>query len=435
MPVSQKRLGFRRAPTFLADSLQTLPLVPPRADFGMDLTSGYPFWAVRDGLIQAYPRLDGDATCRVAVLGAGITGALVAHHLIEAGIETIVLDKRDVATGSTCASTALLQYEIDITLAELTDKRGPDVAARAYLACRDAIDKLAQLAGRVPGDTGFARKKSLFVASRKRDRKLLRTEWEGRNAIGLHVDLLEESDIAERFSFKRPAALLSYDAAQVNAYAFAHALLRDACGLGLRVFDRTNVRKIDARADGVTLETAEGCTVRARHLVFATGYETHEHMKKKVARLLSTYALVSEPLSSMDGWGEDRCLIWEHARPYLYIRTTDDGRVIVGGEDEAFRDAPRRDALIARKAKRLTERFRELFPHIAMETAFAWAGTFGETDDGLAYIGELSDWPSSYFALGYGGNGITYGVLAAEIIRDAVLGQVNENADLFRFAR
>jgi len=401
----------------------------------MDLTSGYPFWPVNDGLIQSYPRLDADANCRVVVLGGGITGALVAHHLIGAGIETMVIDKRDVASGSTSASTALLQYEIDTLLSDLTDIRGADVATRAYLASRDAIDKLARLAQRLPDHTGFERKKSLYLAVKKRHRKVLRKEWEMRRAIGIEVDWLDESDIAERFAFRRPAALLSHDAAQVDAYAFTHALLRDASRRGLRVFDRTDVTTIDATNDGVTLKTADGCVVRADRLVFATGYETYEFLKHKVARLISTYAAASEPLTSLTGWGENECLIWEHSRPYLYLRTTADNRVILGGEDEDFRNPVRRDRLIGKKAERLASRFRELFPDIAMEVAFAWAGTFGETEDGLAYVGEQADWPSCYFALGYGGNGITFSLLAAEIIRDALLGSVNENADLFRFGR
>jgi glycine/D-amino acid oxidase-like deaminating enzyme len=401
----------------------------------MDLTSGYPFWPVNDGLIETYPRLDADASCRVVILGGGITGALVAHHLIDAGVETMVVDKRDVGWGSTSASTALLQYEIDTTLSDLADMRGADVATRAYLACRDVIDKLEKLATRLPDETGFERKKSLYLASKRRHRKVLRKEWEMRRAIGLDVDWLEESDITARFSFRRPAALLSHDAAQVDAYAFTHALLRDASRRGLRVFDRTNVTNIETTTDGATLTTAEGCVVRADHLVFATGYESHAFLERKVARLVSTYAAASEPLTSMSGWGEDQCLIWEHSRPYLYLRTTADGRVILGGEDEDFRNPERRDRLIGKKAERLTERFRELFPEISLEIAFAWAGTFGETEDGLAYVGEHADWPNAYFALGYGGNGITFGLLAAEIIRDAVLGKANENADLFRFGR
>jgi glycerol-3-phosphate dehydrogenase len=48
----------------------------------MDLTSGAPFWIVRDGLLATYPRLKRDRRCDVAVIGGGITGALVAHRLV-----------------------------------------------------------------------------------------------------------------------------------------------------------------------------------------------------------------------------------------------------------------------------------------------------------------------------------------------------------------
>ena len=282
---------------------------------------------------------------------------------------------------------------------------------------------------------GFDRKKSLYLASRKRDRKALREELELRRAIGIHVDWLDEDDIAARFSFRRPAALLSADAAQVDAYAFAHGLLRDAVKRGLRVFDRTTILDVRARDDGVTLTSAEHWQVEAKHVVFAAGYETRDFLKPKVAELISTFAVASEPMADIPGWGEDRCVIWEHAHPYLYLRTTSDGRVIVGGEDEPFRDPNRRDRVLPKKAERLAERFRDLFPEIDFRVEFAWAGTFGETKDGLAYIGAHPDWPSSFFALGYGGNGITYSVIAAEIIRDALLGRVHRHADLFRFDR
>jgi glycine/D-amino acid oxidase-like deaminating enzyme len=401
----------------------------------VDLKSGYPFWPVNDGLIQSYPRLDADTHCDVAILGAGITGALVAHHLSDAGIDAVILDRRDVGWGSTAASTSLIQYEIDVLLTDLSEMRGADAAARAYLACRNAIGGLEQLARGVGSDVGFERKKSLYLAVKRRDRKALRAEADLRRSIGIQVDYLSDDDIAARFAFRRPAALLSDDAAQVDAYAFTHALLRGAVRRGLRVFDRTAVTDIEATDKRVTLSTADGCVVRARRLVFASGYETRDFLRQQVARLASTFALVSEPVGAIDGWGEGQCLIWEHARPYLYLRTTPDGRVIVGGEDEDFRDPAHRDRLLPRKTDALLDRFRGLFPSIDLEIAFSWAGTFGETRDGLAYIGTHHDWPSSYFALGYGGNGITYSLIAAEIIRDALLGHGHENADLFRFDR
>jgi glycine/D-amino acid oxidase-like deaminating enzyme len=401
----------------------------------VDLTSGYPFWPIRDGLLQTYPRLDEDVSVDVIVLGGGVTGALVARALAVAGIETMVLDKRDIGWGSTAASTALLQYEVDVLVTDLAKTIGARDAGRAYLACRGAIDTLGVITQELRAETGFVRKKSLYYASRKRDRKLLRAEHAMRQSLGLRVDWLDEADIAERFAFTRPAALLTYDAAQVDPYALTHALLGDAVERGARVHDRTNVSEVERRDDGVVVQTADGCTVHARHIVFATGYETHAFLEQRDVKLVSTYALVSEPMTSFEGWGEDRCLIWEHARPYLYLRTTDDDRIIVGGEDEPFRDPGRRDRLLPKKTRRLAERFRELFPDLPFEVAFSWTGTFGETDDGLPRIGRHPDWPHAWFALGYGGNGTVFAVLAAEIIRDGLLGREHPDADLFGFSR
>ena len=72
---------------------------------------------------------------------------------------------------------------------------------------------------------------------------------------------------------------------------------------------------------------------------------------------------------------------------------------------------------------------------MTLDVDFAWAGTFGETVDGLPYIGAHPEWPCCQFALGYGGNGITFSALAAGIVRDAILGRANPHADLFRFDR
>jgi glycine/D-amino acid oxidase-like deaminating enzyme len=401
----------------------------------MDLKSGYPFWPVDDGLIATYPRLSSDIHCDVVIIGGGITGALVAHHLVDAGIDTVIVDRRDIGWGSTAASTALLQYEIDVSLIALAERHGQDFASRAYLACLEAIGTLEGLARGCSLDTGFERKKSLYLATRKRHRKELRAEAEARRAIGIRVEWLDEEAIAERFAFRRPAALLSADAAQVDAYAFAHGLIADAARRGLRVFDRSPIVGVDARTNGVTLASVGNWCIEAKHVVFASGYETRDFLRPKVADLVSTFAVASEPMAAIPGWNEDRCVIWEHARPYLYLRTTRDNRVIIGGEDEPFRDPARRDRVLSKKADRLAERFRELFPEVDFHAEFSWAGTFGETKDGLAYIGAHEDWPSSFFALGYGGNGITYSVIAAEIIRDALLGRVHRHADLFRFGR
>ena len=107
----------------------------------------------------------------------------------------------------------------------------------------------------------------------------------------------------------------------------------------------------------------------------------------------------------------------------------------MGNDAALFLSPNKSDHLLAAKAKKLQHRFTDMFPQLDLEISYAWAGTFGETKDGLAYIGQTPEFPHAYFALGYGGNGITFSVIAAKIITDLHLGRTNPDANIFRFDR
>jgi len=400
----------------------------------MDLKSAHPFWPIYSGLVRSYPSLKRDEICDVIILGGGISGAFMANALSQEGLKVVLLDKRDVATGSTSASTALLQYEIDVPLYKLIETTNRNDAERAYWVCHESIDKLEAMLPSLEGECGFQRKQSVYLASVEDDIPDLEKEYEARKRAGLDVSLLTASQITERFSFARPGAILSTQAAEVDSYRLAHLLLARAEKNGAKIYDRTEMIAYDTSAGEATVETDAGWTVRGKHLVFATGYESGEYLPKKIVTLKSSFALVSEPLDHFDGWWE-RALLWETARPYFYMRTTSDGRALIGGADDPFRNPLRRDALIPKKAKLLEDKFKDLFPKIQMEVAYTWAGTFGETKDGLAYIGSIPQSPLCHFALGFGGNGITHSVVAAEMIRDSILGRNNPDTRLFRFDR
>ncbi len=400
----------------------------------MDLKSGTPLWPIQDGLIATYPALKQHVSCDVAIIGGGISGALAAYHLAQAGVDVVVLEKRDIGYGSTSASTALLQYEIDTHLYELIEMLGERDAVRGYQVCLEAIGKTERLIAGLGDDCGFERKTSLYIASHKRDVASLKREYEARRKYGFRLDWLDQADIEARFSFSAPAALLSYDAAQLDAYRLAHRLFQQAVQMGARVYDRSEMTRHEQSDGGVVLTTDRDCRVTARKVVFATGYESQSYLKRKVGKLKNSYALASEPLEEFTGWHE-QCLIWETARPYFYLRTTPDGRAIIGGEDDSFHSPLKRDHSVERKSRKLAERFRAMFPAIDFEVAYAWGGTFGETKDGLAYIGEVEEFPNAYFVLGYGGNGVTYSAVAAEIVRDLYLGKPNPDAALFSFER
>jgi glycine/D-amino acid oxidase-like deaminating enzyme len=400
----------------------------------MDLVSSHPFWLLKNGLVRSYPSLRQDIRCDVLVLGAGISGAIVAQRLVRLGWDVVVVDKRDVGCGSTSASTALLQYEIDVHLIELERRIGKRDARRAYRACHASIDSIETIVTEVSAQCDFQRRSSVYLAAKLSDVKILVKECAARKAAGIDVCYLDADELRARFDFKRPGALLSRQAAQLDAHCLTHALISNAAKAGARVYDRTTIAEIEPGHREVRLKTADCFTIRAEHVVMATGYESQEYLSRKVVSLKSTFALASEPVPDLPGWWE-RCLLWETARPYLYLRTTSAGRVIVGGEDIPFRDPQLRDRLVDKKARRLAGRFARLFPRIPIKIDYAWAGTFGETKDGLAYIGQVRQWPRCHFALGFEGNGICYSAIAAEIIERALTGRRHPDAHLFAFDR
>jgi glycine/D-amino acid oxidase-like deaminating enzyme len=400
----------------------------------MNLTSSHPFWSVSNGLPANYPSLQRDVSCDAVVIGGGITGALVAVHLVEAGVKTLLIDKRDIGTGSTSASTALLQYEIDVPLRELIQKVGVAAATRSYELCRESIGKLQRLASRLKIDCGFERKPSLFLARHQQEISELREEFQLRRKMGIELEFFDAAAIRKRFPFSRPAALFSQDGGQADPHRLTHGLLAAGERAGLEVCDRTETKRLEQTRRGVRLTTRNGFQITARRAVVAAGLESKALLQGEAGTLKSTYALISEPLPKIPGWHK-QCLIWDSGSPYLYLRTTSEGRIIVGGEDEDLVNGKRRDTLISQKTRTLVKKFKRLFPDVPLEVAFAWAGTFGETKDGLAYIGVHPRFPHTCFALGYGGNGITFSLIAAEIIRDSFLGRKNRDARIFRFGR
>ncbi len=399
----------------------------------MDLTSDYPYWSIRNGLPACFPTLDRDLTCDAAIIGGGITGALVAYYFSRGGIDTVLLDKREIGTGSTSGSTGLLQYEVDVPLRQLVETIGKKDAFRSYELCARAVTELGRLIHRLKIECGFEFKTSLFLARRSDEIPDLQEELRLRREMGLDVEWWSRGQIERRFPFSRPAALFSQLGGQVDPHHLTHGLLQAGKRHGLKVFDRSAAGRIQPTSRGVQFQACGKFTVRARRVIVACGFESGRYLPRPAGTLKSTYAVISEPMR-IAGWYR-RSLIWETGSPYLYLRTTPDHRVIIGGEDVDVVSPHPRDKLLPRKTAVLVRKFARLFPDLKFEPAYSWAGTFGGTKDGLAYIGSHPGLKHTYFALGFGGNGITYSLIAAGIIRDHFLGRANRDSHLFRFDR
>ncbi len=394
-----------------------------------DLRTGTPFW-LRHGEIRIPCRpLAADATTDVAIVGAGVSGALIADAMLRAGRSVAVLDRRGPVKGSTPASTALLQFEIDQPLLQLAEKIGYRRAVRAYWRSATAVDFLRGRIADMGLRCGFRERQTVYLPGNVLNVTELKREAAARAAVGLRSRFIDAASLRVLTGIERRGAVLSSGAAEVDPAAMVAGLWRSALACGARIYAPTEVVDIRSGRAGVRLATADGPVVRARYAVFATGYEVVKLIDPHGYKVMSTWAMATAP--QPDRLWPSRCLIWEAADPYLYLRTTADGRVIVGGEDEEFSDADERDALIPKKIAAIRRKLGKLMPALDTRPDFAWAGCFGASASGLPAIGAIPGTPRCFAVMGYGGNGITFSVIAAQIIQRAIQGLPDPDAELF----
>ncbi len=397
----------------------------------MDLYSGQPYWYLKNGLIRSYYSLQGNIKTDVLIIGSGISGALIGYYLINKGVDVTIIDKRDVASGSTSISTSLLQYEIDTPLSKLIKLVGQKNAVLSYLYCRDAIYKLFEINKKIKSTCNFEIKKSIFLSSFKKNLPDIKEEYLLRKDAGIDVMLYSDTELQKEYSINSFGGIVSKDGAQLDAYSFTHDILFWIKEKGGRIYDKTEALKIKYQKNGVQISTGENHVINARKLVYANGYEAQNYLDGPVGRMHSTYVVASEQQNSIP----IDYLLWESARPYMYFRGTKDNRIIAGGKDEVFYSPGNRDKLLNKKTKQITETVSKIYPGYPFIPDYCWTGTFAETKDGLPYIGKHKMHPHSYFAMCYGGNGITFSQIAAEIISNEILGNSGHISNIFGFDR
>lgn len=372
-----------------------------------------------------------DLKTDVLVVGAGISGALIAHALAREGHKVAVIDRRGPLKGSTSASTALLLFEIDTPLIHLKREIGARPAERAWLRSKGALDALYELAQREKIDASINLRPSVYLSGDVLDAAGLAKEARARERIGLPSHYLNRRELRDRFDLSRSAAIVSDHNVAADPRALAAGFLRRAEHFGARLFAPHEIADLQSDKRAATALTKDGFTIQSRQIVLCTGYELPKIVPTGGHSISSTWVIATRP-QPKHLWPR-KCFIWEASDPYLYVRATIDGRVICGGEDEEFLDEAGRDAKLHRKTKTLEKKLAKLLPNIDPHAQFAWTASFGQSTTGLPSIGPIPGYPRCYAVLGYGGNGITYSMLAAQLVSAAIGRRKDPDAKLFAF--
>jgi glycine/D-amino acid oxidase-like deaminating enzyme len=399
---------------------------------------GRPLWIDRAPKPQTtYAALRGAQDADIAIIGGGITGMITAWRFAAAGIRVAVLEAQRVGRGSTAASTALLMQEPDEDFIHLERRYGAARTRRIWQLSRRATRDFVRAIRRLRIRCDLHACDSVYYSLTRESEPSLRREHRRRSGAGLGGRWLDGAALKAAAGFEG-VAIRTRGNAQIDPYRACGGFARAAVESGARIFERSPVERVVAAGDRVTLATRGG-EVRASRVVVATGYATPSFERLEARfRMLNTYVIVTRPLTPrerrMNGLGD--VMLWDDGHPYHYARWTPDHRLMLGGADRPRVTDHERGAALRKGIASLREFFIERYPRLAdIELEYAWEGLFATTPDGLPYIGPHRRFPRHLFALGYGGNGMTFGFLAADLLLDWHRGRRTADHDLFAFGR
>ena len=383
---------------------------------------------------RQYEYLTKDIDCEVAIIGGGVTGAILGHYFTKKNVDTVILEKERIAHGSSSITTSLLQYELDENADALMEMLSANDIALAYELGLFALEELRDII-KAYGNKCYYKKVDCLLYSAKKDRvKQIVKEYEFRKSHGFDVSLLDEGN--KDFDIDFEMALLSRGGGAVlNPFLFAHMLIDESRDRGLRVYENSEVIKIDydSNNEGATVECSYGKKVRCKKVILASGYNTESFINRNFGTKYITYNLVSEALNVGERFAGT--IFRDDNDPYHYFRTTHDGRVIFGGEDNLYVDDIEMEKLSERYYDKLETTMKSVLKKYHLSVKYRCLGAFTTTKDNLGFIGVSPEHKNLWLCLGYGANGILFSMLGGYFLSELYIGNEHRGMNLFKIDR
>jgi glycine/D-amino acid oxidase-like deaminating enzyme/nitrite reductase/ring-hydroxylating ferredoxin subunit len=367
---------------------------------------------------REFPRLDGDATADVVVVGAGIAGMSVAYHLARAGQKVVVLDDNAVGGGESGQTTAHLTSAMDDYYQVLEKVHGQEGARIAHDSHQGAIDTIERIVGENGIDCDFQRVDGYWFLGPDRDVSFLEKERDAATRAGARgLEIVPRIPIS---SWDSGPALLYPNQGQFHLLKYLEGLTAAVQAAGGRIHTGNHVSSVEGGARPRV--SGDGFSVSAAAVVVCTNSPINDwltiHTKQAPYRTFVVSGLI--PREAVP-----RILFWDTLDPYHYVRTQPrDGDpvndwLIVGGEDHKtghHDDAEERFA-------RLEAWTRERFPVTSFD--HRWSGQVMEPVDYMGFIGRDPTQENVFIATGDSGQGMTHGTIAGVLISDLILGREN----------
>lgn len=365
----------------------------------------------------------------IAIVESGIAGAIIAERLSDGKRRIALFDRRAPGCGSTAASTAEIMWTADVPMTQLAREIGEAEAARRWRRVHDAVRDFAGRIDALEIDGARVERPILYLAGTILDADGLVQEAAMYRRHGLPSVFLGAEEVAGRFDIAPRAGIVSADGFEIEPVRLCHAMLERACRRGATLVWPANVIALHPTEDGVYIETADGRRYHAKAVILATDYERASLFLPPAFALHSTFAIATAP--DLAPLRREPAMIWEASDPYLYVRTDRLGRIIAGGEDIVSSGESVRDAALGAKAEAIAAKLEAMLNAHTVTVDRQWAAIFGSSPDGLPAIGPVATMRNVWLAAGFGGNGIAFASLAADILARQLRGIEDPDRDCF----
>lgn len=384
-----------------------------------------------------FPRLRGQHTCDVVIIGGGLTGIATAYACAMAGVKPMVIEADRLGQGSAARSAGLLLADPGPSFRDIVQAHGLRAARRVVDVWARGTSDGAALLKRLKVTGGVTPLSDLTVAFRG-DEKVLAREHSAREAAGAPSRWLTERQAKTAANLDASAAIRVPYGFAVDPYASCVAVAAAASRRGAAFYEKSPVRKVTFGRKSAEVQTADA-VVRTATVIVTTGTATAEfkplrrHFKRRETYLVTTApvpAAVRRQLCPPDVTMRDS------GTPHHRVRWTSNRQLVVSGADQDETPARTREALLVQRTGQLMYELLMMYPAISgLQPRYGWHLPYGETADRLMYIGPHRNYPHHLFALGGGGDSISGAFVAARILARAVRGQTDKADEVFGWTR
>ena len=382
------------------------------------------------------PRFRGDRTADVVVIGAGITGCAVAYACAKAGLDTVVLEAARIGQGSSGRGAGLLAVDPGPSFRDVVAAHGLRDARHVFQAWRRGAAEGEALLRRLRISCQLTLRDSVVIA-RDDDARHLHREFDARHTAGLGLSWQTPRWLQTKTKLSLAGGIRVPGGFTLDPYRACLGLAFAGARRGAAYFEQSPVTKVRFTRTEADVITARG-TIRAGTVVVTTGSATapFKPLQRHFTRR-ETYCVLTEPIAaSVRKQLADPALVLADGvtHPHL-MRWAAGDRLLIGGADQDETSAKAKPAVLVQRTGQLMYHLLMKYPMISgLRPEYGWDATYGDSSDGLMYVGAHRNYPHHLFALG-GSGSVTGAFVASRIVLDALRSTSDKTDRVFGWTR